>query len=291
MKETKTTRSTYAAMGMNRHDYEACLNFDSEWNFFTLHCHDFYEFYIHISGAQYYSIDDQVYPIGPYTLMVVPPFRIHGLLSDHPLQDYERCFLYISPAMLKECGGSRIELDQFFSQHIQDGNYQYRMTEQEGLTCKRLMQELKETQEDRSSLTSFYNYTKLLEYLSIICQVLHRSHELVKPIVINVAMQEVLGYVNEHFTMPIKLDELARKFGVSTSFLSHEFVKYTGRSVYDYVLFRRILLAKQIIVSPLSLNEIAFQCGFSDYSSFLRTFTKMTGMSPSAYRKSVQKTR
>ncbi len=91
--------------------------------------------------------------------------------------------------------------------------------------------------------------------------------------------------------MPIKLDELARKFGISTSFLSHEFVKYTDRSVYDYVLFRRVLMAKQMIAAPLTLNEVAFQCGFSDYSSFLRAFTKLAGMSLSVYRKVAQKAR
>ena len=84
----------------------------------------------------------------------------------------------------------------------------------------------------------------------------------------------------------IKLEEVARTFGVSVSFLSHEFVKYTGRSVYDYVLYRRIRYAKQLIAAGTPLNEVAYQCGFNDYSSFLRSFTKMTGMSPSAYRKS-----
>ena len=124
--------------------------------------------------------------------------------------------------------------------------------------------------------------------LNIICQVLHRAQDTIEPIVVNEVMQEILSYVNQHFTTPIKLDALARNFGVSVSFLSHEFVKYTGRSVYDYVLYRRILLAKELISSAIPLNEVAFQCGFNDYSSFLRSFTKMAGMSPSAYRKSVQ---
>ena len=103
-------------------------------------------------------------------------------------------------------------------------------------------------------------------------------------------MQDILSYVNQNFTTAIKLDALARQFGVSVSFLSHEFVKYTGRSVYDYVLYRRILLAKELISSSIPLNEVSFQCGFNDYSSFLRSFTKMAGMSPSAYRKSIQGT-
>ena len=114
---------------------------------------------------------------------------------------------------------------------------------------------------------------------------MNRSEQAVEPIVVNEAMQDVLAYINEHYTTSIKLETLARQFGVSVSFLSHEFVKYTGRSVYDYVLYRRVLLAKEMISSGIPLSDVAFQCGFNDYSSFLRAFTKIAGVSPSAYRK------
>ena len=280
-----SSRTAYSAMGMGRHDYEACYGFDEEWGLYGLHCHDFYELYIHFNGAKFYCIDNQVYPVEPCQLMVVPPFRLHGLIGDHPPVNYERCFLYISPSMLKICGAGQIDLEQFFSTHVLNSHYQFRMTYEECESCKSILQDLSRTQGDSSSLARFSNHTKLLQFLNIICQVLHRSQETIEPIVVNEAMQEILSYVNHHFTSAIKLDALARKFGVSVSFLSHEFVKYTGRSVYDYVLYRRVLLAKELITSAIPLNEVAFQCGFNDYSSFLRSFTKMAGMSPSAYRK------
>ena len=147
------------------------------------------------------------------------------------------------------------------------------------------MQDLNNTQADTSSLGKFSNHTKMLQFLDVICQVLHRTQETIEPIVVNEAIQDILSYVNENFTSPIKLDALARQFGVSVSFLSHELVKYTGRSVYDNVLYRRVLLAKEMISSGVPLGDVAFQCGFNDYSSFLRAFTKIAGLSPSAYRK------
>lgn len=281
-------RSSYAAMGMNRHDYEACYSHDQSWGLSSFHCHDFYELYIHFQGASFYCIDNQVYPMEANHLLVVPPFQMHGLVGSQVYHDYERCFLYISPAMLKVCGAGQIDLEQFFATHVHSGHHHFRMTEEEGATCKQIMQDLIKTQEDTSSLGKFSNHTKLLQFLNIICQVLHRSHESIEPVVVNEAMQEILAHVNQHFTAPIKLDSLARQFGVSVSFLSHEFVKYTGRSVYDYVLYRRVLLAKEMISSAMPLSEVAFQCGFNDYSSFLRAFTKMAGMSPSAYRKENQ---
>ena len=279
------SRTSYSAMGYGRHDYEACYGLDHEWQVSALHCHDFYEFYIHFQGAKFYCIDNQVYPMSAYQLLVMPPFLMHGLLNEHVSACYERCFLYISPDTLKLCGTGQIDLEQFFSSHVHNGHFYFSMTEEEGESCKRIMQDLSRTQHDTASLSRFSNHTKLLQFLSIICQVMNRAEKPVEPIVVNEAMQDVLAYINEHYTTPIKLDPLARQFGVSVSFLSHEFVKYTGRSVYDYVLYRRVLLAKELIASGRPLNEVAYQCGFNDYSSFLRSFTKMAGMSPSAYRK------
>lgn len=283
-----TQRSSYSAMGEGRYDYDACYAFHQQWGLFGLHCHDFYELYIHYSGAKFYCIDNGVYPIEANQLMVVPPFRMHGLIGDHVPTGYERAFLYITPAMLKVCGAGQMDLERFLRQHVASGQYQFLMTEKEGQKCKALLQDLMATERDTACLARFCNYTKLLQFLRIVCQVLSRSHEAVAPIVVNEAMQEILSYVNEHFTQSIKLESLARQFGVSVSFLSHEFVKYTGRSVYDYVLYRRVLLAKEMINSALPLNEIAYQCGFNDYSSFLRAFRKMAGMSPTAYRKMSQ---
>ena len=281
-----TSRSAYSAMGNNRHDYDASCAVSNEWGMYGLHCHDFYELYIHFQGAKHYCVDNKVYPIDANHLMVIPPFRMHGLIGDQVLENYDRCFLYISPGMLKSCGAQQLDLEAFITQHTQRGLYQFRMTDEESQHCRRLLDELQHTQDSTAPLTRFDNYAKVLQFMSIVCQVMSRSNEVVEPIVVNEAMQEVLAYINRHYTSPIKLEGLARQFGVSVSFLSHEFVKYTGRSVYDYVLHRRVLQAKELINSAMPLGEVAYQCGFNDYSSFLRSFTKLAGMSPSAYRKS-----
>ena len=60
------------------------------------------------------------------------------------------------------------------------------------------------------------------------------------------------------------------------------------RSVYDYILYRRVMLARQMMLTDQSLNAIAYQCGFNDYSNFLRTFRKLIGVSPSQFRKEMK---
>jgi len=277
--------SLFEGMNNLRHDYDVCYSFDKEWGLYGLHCHDFYELYIHYGGAKFYCVDNNVYSLQPDQLIVIPPFCMHGLFSDTVLKDYERGFVYMMPAMLRTWGGSSINLEQFLSKYVQNGKYTFQLNHEDAMTCKRLMQDSARQLQSSAPLVQYENYVRVSGFLSIICNTMHRSEAIEETVVVNEVIHDILSYINEYFTLPLKLEGLARQFGVSVSFLSHEFVKCTGRSVYDYILHRRVMQAKALIDSACPLNEVAYRCGFNDYSSFLRAFSRMAGMSPSAYRK------
>ena len=100
---------------------------------------------------------------------------------------------------------------------------------------------------------------------------------------------QLMAYINEHYAQPLTLDEIADAFFISKSYLSHEFVRYTNTSVYEYIQFRRICGAKLLIASGVSLTDAAFQSGFNSYSSFLRTFRKTAGISPTDFQRNLGK--
>ena len=100
---------------------------------------------------------------------------------------------------------------------------------------------------------------------------------------------QLMAYINEHYAQPLTLEEIADAFFISKSYLSHEFVRYTNTSVYEYIQFRRICGAKLLIASGVSLTDAAFQSGFNSYSSFLRTFRKTVGISPTDFQRNLGK--
>ena len=264
--------------------YEAKYSYDEWMDNTEYHCHDFFEFYVHIHGGQYMGLDNNMYALKPNQIFIIPPFCMHGLSATSALQDYRRGYLNLAPDMLRTLGCGQIDLDSFFRSYTSQGQFTFQLLPQDAEACVDLMQRLNTPRRD-DVLENFRNCGYLIEFLHRVCQALRQAHPVTSSVLPNSIIQEVLAYINSNYTQQLKTEQLAKRFGISVSYLSHEFQKFTNRSVYDYILYRRVMLARQMMNSDLSLNAIAYQCGFNDYSNFLRMFRKLVGVSPSYFRK------
>ena len=278
-------------MPMGKKGYEAKYNYTDHIRTTEYHCHDFYEFYIHLHGGQYFGLDDHLYMLEPNQLFIIPPFSMHGISSVSEMINYERAYINISPEVLKILGCGQIDLDQFFRSYTSRGEHCFQLTEQMSVQCVSQIRRLQESETSGKPLAGFQNYAVLMNFLVTVCDSLYNSKCVTSNVNSNSIIRDVLTYINNNYTQSLNMESLAKQFGISVSFLSHEFVRFTNRSVYDYILYRRVMLAKQMIQTDLTLNTIAYQCGFNDYSNFLRIFKKLVGLSPSDYRKTLKKFR
>ncbi|MBQ7656887.1 MAG: helix-turn-helix transcriptional regulator [Clostridia bacterium] len=286
-KITSVQFDQYSSMGNNQTEFEACYTHIEEENFrYISHCHDFYELYLHLRGGKMIDIDQYYYEMEPNQLYIIPPFSMHGV-EVPPKTDYERAFLYITSDTLKVCGCGQIDLDAYFQSKVSNGHHQFPLTPEEAQKCKRMMLRLLDNQKKTEPLSRFQDYCLLLPILQIMCESMRRAGPTPRTEKGSSAIHDILMYVNENYMKPLSVDALAQQFGVSVSYLAHEFKKYTSRSVYDYVLYRRVMLAKKLIPDSVSLNTVSEQCGFENYSNFLRLFYKYVGVSPKAYKKAL----
>jgi len=91
---------------------------------------------------------------------------------------------------------------------------------------------------------------------------------------------------HQQFQQQFTLQALAEEMNISQSYLSHVFKETTGNSVMGYLQSCRIAEAKKCLAqTSMRINEIVEHCGFTDSSNFSRTFRKLTGFSPSAFRR------
>lgn len=95
-----------------------------------------------------------------------------------------------------------------------------------------------------------------------------------------------LQAIKKHFRDPeFTIERLAQQCGVSSRTIGRLFGQYRLESPYRTLLNVRLAAAKQLLEQPgRTAEEIAYSCGFSDYSSFFRVFKNHAGIAPSAYR-------
>jgi AraC-like DNA-binding protein len=97
-------------------------------------------------------------------------------------------------------------------------------------------------------------------------------------------LDRIAACIEENYSSHISATELARRFYVSSSTISHLFKQRMGVSVYRYITQRRLIAAKSRIEAGESMENVALAVGFSDYSGFYRAFKQEYGISPRQYR-------
>lgn len=99
-------------------------------------------------------------------------------------------------------------------------------------------------------------------------------------------LEKVKEYLNENFPAPPRLEELARAAGVHPTHLARVFRRFEHCTAGDYI--RRIRIAeaqKRILAGDEPLVEIALETGFADQTHFTRSFKRVTGMTPTEFRR------
>ena len=96
-------------------------------------------------------------------------------------------------------------------------------------------------------------------------------------------------YIKENLTEDFKTEELCKKFFISKSTLYRSFRTEFGTSVNEYVIAKRLDLAKKMLTSKkqLSVSQVSAKCGFTDYNYFIRAFKKRCGITPLQFKKSI----
>lgn len=96
--------------------------------------------------------------------------------------------------------------------------------------------------------------------------------------------KSVLNYIEENYTEPITLEDLARTAGMNPKYFCRFFKEMTQRTPIDYINYYRIECAcEQFSTKKASIIEVALSCGFNDLSYFSKTFKKYKGISPRQY--------
>lgn len=128
-----------------------------------------------------------------------------------------------------------------------------------------------------------YDFT--LSFLNLLPQMTPPSDILLKTLVIpnDSRLHPILDYITEHLQEELKMEQIAARYNLSVRNLSRLF-NASGIHFSSYVNYLRIMRAIELLTDGgRTIQEIAYETGFSSPNSFNRVFKQVLGESPKLF--------
>lgn len=245
---------------------------------YPLHWHNYIEMELVIQGGGMQTINGTEVKLSPGLFTIMRLTDYHEVIPEPHLEVYNLSFdeKLLSPETINTLTSAK-------------GNLAFELTADEFDTlqqfCRFCEKESKLPQPD-------LHYIKHL--LEAICIQIFRRPDFKtgKQLATNEdsPIHRVLLYMHAHFREDPSLNQLAEIAHYSPNYFSTVFHKQMGTTYLEYLNGLKIKYSKQLLLSTqLKSIDIAFQCGFNSFNSFLRTFKSYTGTTPMEYKKSKER--
>ena len=276
------TERTFSREGYLRENYHYFHLRDTAGQERDFHFHDFDKIVLLISGGVDYAVEDKVYRLRPWDVLLVRHHMIHKALIDKS-EPYERIIIYLDRKYFDRVMPGAGLLD-CFERAGKTGCHLLAPDagQREGLMAALDAYERSLTDEDFGAQAM--RDTLMMQLLIRINRIASAAPE--RPDVrLDLKIEDTLSYINENLSRELTVDALAARVYLSRYHFMRLFKAQTGSTVHAYVRQKRLLYAARLIREGINANKAAADSGFADYSSFHRAFRESFGMSPGELKK------
>ena len=247
-----------------------------------LHFHDYYELLLPLTSPGNIFVNDQVYPLCRGTLYLIGENTLHRTISDG---SHARYVLHISRQTLSDLSTSQTDFMQLTRQNFSRST----MNNEQMIHLIEQFQALERNKNDGRFGSDIRQIGALLDLLIQVAPILNAAtagESIQNKDFMRVS--PILDYIRDNLTEPLTLDLIANEFFISKHYLCRIFKTATGFSVMEYIIYSRVLRARQLLKEGVSVQQAGERSGFSDNSHFIRTFGHLTGTSPGRYAREYQ---
>ena len=243
---------------------------------FSYHYHDFHKVIIFLSGKAAYHIEGKSYYLKPWDILLVNRHAIHKPEIDFSVP-YERFVLWIRDDI------KSTELLRCFQKAIDRSYNLIRLDSDTQEKLKQLLYELEAALKDEkfgSDLLGSALFTQFMVYVNRIFLEKQYIYD-TRSYSSDSQIEELLRYINHNLTEDLSIETLARKYYLSKYHMMRKFKEETGYTIHNYIISKRLLLARTKISEGTPFLKAAQLSGFSDYTSFSLAYKKQFGTAPS----------
>ena len=267
--------------------YFALAHLYNEESTMDMHIHDCYEIYYSISGGKQILIDNKMYDMAPGDLFAINQFESHYVCQVDKMV-HERIVISIHPDFLKSLSSKETRLDACFLEREDKCSHKISLNKEQQNRFRYYVNKIVSARGFGSDLLERAVFTELMILINGIYQEHRREDDSRASHQYSDQVEQILQYLNKHINEDITIERLANHFFLSDSYICRIFKASTGTTINKYITARRISIAKSLLAAGYNVNTVCEQCGYNDYSNFLKAFTKAVGISPKKYSQNSQ---
>ncbi|AIQ44662.1 AraC family transcriptional regulator [Paenibacillus sp. FSL R7-0273] len=248
------------------------------------HDHDFYEIHILMDSRATHVIDGKIHALRQYDIVLLRPYLLH--MTQYPVgPPHKRLIInFAMPANISGLENAYKSMLLPFAEEIPI----YRLTGEPRSAVFDPLNAIFTLSHSSSPLNPVLVHTLFQQFLCTLSQQQDKNSYVLEEAGSANAQKiySITAYIHSNYSSELSLDSISRAFFISPYYLSHQFRIVTGSTLTEYIQTTRVRKAQHLLVHTRhKISGIAEQCGFTSFSQFNRIFNKLSGMSPSAFRK------
>ena len=248
-----------------------------------LHFHEMYEIYMLLSEEIEYIIEGEIYRLNPGDIIITNSKEFHKPVYNSTVPCL-RQYVHFRPAYLFNINEYHVDLSTCFEKrNLGEFNcIRSEIVRENGID--KLFNDIGEGIEHPNVYSKVLIKTSLMSMLCKINTIFaNNSVNEFKREVKNEKVREIFEYINNNLRNEISLVILENQLFSNKYYLSHIFKTETGYSIMEYISYKRIMLAKSLLLDGILPVDVGKFCGFNDHSSFYKTFKRFVGISPTDF--------
>ncbi len=251
---------------------------------YDMHWHHAMEIIIPVENYYGVTINQQAFHINPEEILFIPPRELHSIHA--PEQGARFVYLFDISFLSKLNGYAGIMSMLTHPLYITKENYPALYRE-----ILQIFEAMKNEYFLNHEYSDFLVYSHFLKLCAILGQ--HHIQQLALPDSSQTGKKReyvakflsIIEYIDMHYAENLSLEMIADASGFSKYHFSRLFKQYTGFTFCDYLNYRRIKQAEELLTQQdYPITEVAIRSGFTSISTFNRLFKQLKGCSPSEYR-------
>jgi len=251
---------------------------------FEFHYHDFNKIIIFLSGKVTYLIEGKAYYLKPWDILLVNNHDVHKPIIDSS-ETYERIVIWANSHFIENHNYENCDLSTCFKLANEKSFNLIRLEAEFQNYIKFIIKSLEASLDSNDFGSKLLNNSLFIQLLIYLNRV-HLGNMYImedEALKYDKQIEKILKYINSNLCTDLSIEFLSQEFYISKYHLMHKFKKETGYTLHNYVMQKRLLMAKDLIKNGEPITKTYIQCGFNDYSCFLRSFKNIFHKSPSDF--------